>query len=190
MAITQLFKRWKERRAEKQKLQATRDLATQWRLLEKMFLTGMLSYDEKTRRLYVSQSMATLMLSGGVDAWVNSVHNIYLYTYWRQSQARWEKYLKDEELKAVRKAVKEAAPERLSDDDIRRIRQSRRWDVSVGELPPMKAEAFEFFIIPDSVEAHPEPIAVGYYNPENGDMDVANWKDVKVWLTGDDEKEK
>ena len=39
-------------------------------------------------------------------------------------------------------------------------------------MEPPKVEPFEFFIIPDSKEAKVEPVAIGFYDPETGRMEV------------------
>ena len=71
----------------------------------------------------------------------------------------------------------------LSRSDIDRIRLARRQQIAFSDMEPPKVEPFEFFIIPLSTEAKVEPLAVGYYDPNTGQMDVATWDDVRTLLS-------
>ena len=73
-------------------------------------------------------------------------------------------------------------PSSLSRQDIDRIRLARRQQIAFSDMEPPKVEPFEFFIIPLSTDAKVEPLAVGYYDPNTGQMDVAPWSDVKQLL--------
>jgi hypothetical protein len=180
-----LWKRWKERRRQKQLLESQSELMQTWRWLERLFQRGVLTFDAKNRRLFITQPMAVLMLNNGAEGWVNSIRNIYQYTYLKQSQKAWEQFMRDEELRAVREAIaaaKAAGEKPLTRQDIERIRRSRRAEIMDSDMTPPKVEPFEFFIIPDSRQPKVEPIAVGYYDPESGEMDVATWDEVKPML--------
>ena len=207
-----LISHWRERRQQKKALKAQQQLLQTYALLEKVFDSGQLSFDAKSRRLFITQPLASLLMAKGADAWVNSIHTIYQYTYLRQSQQAWDEYMQREELAAVREAMKghgglvrgsEASddhvpvptvPEdgnsqfsilnsQLSRSDIDRIRLARRQQIAFSDMEPPKVEPFEFFIIPLSTEAKVEPLAVGYYDPNTGQMDVATWDDVKTLLS-------
>ena len=175
-----IIKWWKERRQQKRKLRETSDTLHIWAGLERLFESGVLSFDQKAHRLFITQPMAVLLLANGADGWLRGVHNIYEYVHWRQTQQAFDEYLQQEELKAVRQAMKGAA--NITRDDIDRIKRTRRQEIAFTDMPVVKAEPFEFFIIPDSVEAKVEPLAVGYYDPDSGQMDVATWADVKQLL--------
>ena len=152
----------------------------------------MLSFDNKAHRLFITQPFASLLLANGADGWINSIHAIYQYTYLRLSQQAWEEYMQKEELAAVREAMqttKEHQPSDISHQtsalsraDIDRIKWSRRQQIALSDMEPPKVEPFEFFIIPDSTEAAVEPISVGSYDPNTGQMEVATWEDVKPLL--------
>ena len=179
------IKWWKERRQQKRKLRETRDTLHMWAGLERLFESGVLSFDQKTHRLFITQPMATLLLANGADGWLRGVHNIYEYVHWRQTQQAFDEYLQQEELKAVRQAMQSApggSAAGITRDDIDRIKRTRRQEIAFTDMPVVKAEPFEFFIIPDSAEAKVEPLAVGYYDPDSGQMDVATWEDVKQIL--------
>ena len=70
----------------------------------------------------------------------------------------------------------------ISRSDIDRIRLARRQQIAFSDMEPPKVEPFEFFIIPLTTEAKVEPLAVGYYDPNTAQMDVATWDDVKTLL--------
>lgn len=140
----------------------------------------MLGFDHKAHRLFIAQPFASLLMANGADGWINSIHAIYQYTYLRLSQEAWEDYLQKEELSAVREALSKNP--KLQRSDIDRIRWSRRQEIALSDMEPPKVEPFEFFIIPDSTEAAVEPIAVGSYDPNTGQMEVAMWNEVKNLL--------
>ena len=124
--------------------------------------------------------MAVLMMANGADGWVNSVHAIYQYTYWRKAQQSLEEYMQKEELAAVRKAL--AKNSKLQRMDIDRIKWSRRQEIALSDMQPPKVHPFEFFIIPNSTEAVVDPLAVGLYDPNTEKMEVATWDEVKALL--------
>ena len=154
----------------------------------------MLSFDRKAHRLFITQPVASLLMSKGADAWVQSVHNIYNYVHFLQTQQAWDEYMQKEELAAVRDAMQKAKSQedgnsqfsilnsQLSRSDIGRIRLARRQQIAFSDMEPPKVEPFEFFIIPLSTEAKVEPLAVGYYDPNTAQMDVATWDDVAQLL--------
>jgi hypothetical protein len=205
-----LFTRWRNRRQQKRKQRETQQTLQMWALLEKLFDAGQISFDRKTHRLFIAQPVASLLMSKGADAWVQSVHNIYNYVHFLQTQQAWDEYMQKEELAAVRNAMQRPSPDpsgspagspnaednsskatgrrdsgnlfthhsSLTREDIDRIRLARRQQIAFGDMEPLKVEPFEFFIIPLSTEAKVEPLAVGYYDPNTGQMDVATWDEV------------
>lgn len=171
-----ILKKWRERRQQKRKQRETQQTLQMWALLEKLFDAGQISFDRKAHRLFITQPVASLLMSKGADAWVQSVHNIYNYVHFLQTQQAWEEYMQREELAAVRDAMKGGGS--LSRTDIDRIRLARRQQIALSDMEPPKVEPFEFFIIPLSTEAKVEPLAVGYYDPNTAQMDVATWNEV------------
>lgn len=142
----------------------------------------MLSFDDKAHRLFITQPFASLLMARGAEGWVNSIQNIYQYIYWKQAQQAWESYFQEEELAAVRNAVSSPAGDSITRDDIERIKRSRRAEIAISDMEPPKVEPFEFLIIPDSTEAKVEPIAIGYYDPNTGEMEIATWEEVKSYI--------
>ena len=192
-----ILKKWRERRQQKRKQRETQQTLQTWALLEKLFDAGQISFDRKAHRLFITQPVASLLMSRGADAWVQSVHNIYNYVHFLQTQQAWDEYMQKEELAAVRDAMqalgdgssrdsershKNRPLGELSRSDIDRIRLARRQQIAISDMEPPKVEPFEFFIIPLSTEAKVEPLAVGYYDPNTSQMDVAAWSDVAQLL--------
>lgn len=177
-----LWKLWKERHNLKKKLKEQNNLLQTWTWLESVFNSGMLSFDEKTHRLFITQPFASLLMARGAEGWVNSIHGIYQYIHWKQTQQAWEQFFHEEELEAVRKALNSPAGDNMTRDDIERIKRTRRAEIGITDMEPPKAEPFEFLIIPDNTEAKVEPIAIGYYDPSTDEMEVATWEDVKNYL--------
>ena len=187
-----ILKKWRDRRQQKRKQRETQQTLQTWALLEKLFDAGQISFDHKAHRLFITQPVASLLMAKGADAWVQSVHNIYNYVHFLQTQQAWDEYMQKEEMKAVRDAMQATKehqpsavspqPSSLSRQDIDRIRWSRRQEIGLSDMEPPKVEPFEFFIIPLTTEAKVEPLAVGYYDPNTGQMDVATWSDVAQLL--------
>ena len=180
-----LLKKWRELREQKRHQREAQQTLRLWAWLEKIFESGQLSFDYEQHRLFITQSMAVLMMQNGADGWVQSVHNIYEYVRWMQTRHAWEEFIQKEELAAVRKAlatVPDASASGLTPADIDRIKHARRREIAISDMEPPKVEAFEFFVIPDSTEAKVEPIAIGHYDPTTGQMEVATWEEVKPLL--------
>lgn len=175
-----ILKKWRERRQQKKALKQQQQTLQLWIWLEKLFDAGQLTFDYKAHRLFITQPLASLFMSRGAGAWVQSVHNIYEYVHWLQTQQSWEEYIQREELAAVREAVRQG--QNLSRADIDRIKIARCQQIAFSDMEPPKVEPFEFFIIPLSTEAKVEPIAVGYYDPNTSEMNVASWSDVQQLL--------
>ena len=186
-SMANLFTSLRNRRQRKRKQRETQQTLQMWALLEKLFDAGQISFDRKAHRLFITQPVASLLMSRGADAWVQSVHNIYNYVHFLQTQQAWDEYMQREELAAVRDAMQDTNPlpsgwaggGSLSRSDIDRIRLARRQQIAFSDMEPPKVEPFEFFIIPLSTEAKVEPLAVGYYDPNTGEMDVAPWDEVQ-----------
>ena len=85
-------------------------------------------------------------------------------------------------LAAVREALSGPQGDKVTREDVQRIKQTRRAEIALSDMEPLKMEQFEFFIIPDSKQAKVEPLAVGYYDPDRGKMEVAAWDEVKLML--------
>ena len=177
-----LLKKWRERCERKRKEREAQQTIQLWVWLEKIFESGQLSYDYEHHRLYITQPMAVMMMAHGADGWVCSVRNIYEYAHWLQTQKAWEDYMRKEELAAVREALSGPQGDKVTREDIQRIKQTRRAEIALSDMEPLKMEQFEFFIIPDSKQAKVEPLAVGYYDPGSGKMEVAAWDEVKLML--------
>ena len=70
----------------------------------------------------------------------------------------------------------------LSRADVERIRIAARQQVAESDIEPPKVDPFEMFIVEDTVDAKPRIIAVGYFNPETNDMEIAPWSEIQPLL--------
>ena len=123
--------------------------------------------------MFVEQPLALLMMRKA-ETWIAFMQNLYNYTYYQQCQRAWQDYMIREELAAVRKAQKGGV--QLSRYDIERIRRQRRDEILANAIEPPKVEGFEFFIVGEKL------IAVGFYDPDKGDMEMAPWDEVQPYL--------
>lgn len=171
----------KRRREQRKKLKELRQFSNVFSTLDRLEQSGLLVWDQKQRRLFISQSLAVLTMLKSPDAYVATVQNIYLWTYWQQIQQVTEDTMLKAEIAAVRKAsVKENyKTTQLSRADVERIRLAARQQVAESDMEPPKVEPFEMFIVEDTVDAKPRIIAVGYFDPETNDMEMAPWSEVE-----------
>ena len=188
-----IFKRWREGRAQKRKLKELSAFANGVRTLDQLEQSGLLSWDSKQRRLFIEQSLALVMMKNDIT-WTNFIHNVYLWLYSRLCQKAWNDYFLREELKAVRDAEKHYAS--LTRADVERIRNARRVEILQTDMKPPRLDGFEFFIVAPP-DLHPEsplhqqggvgggssPVgqltAVGHYDPETDNMEMALWSAIE-----------
>ena len=199
-----IIDRLKQRRQQKRKIKELSEFASVFHTIQQLSDGGMLHWDEKQRRLFIEQPLAQLMMTSA-DRWQNFIQNLYLYTYYMESQRAWNTYMLNEELAAVRHATTTAAGTlKLSREDIERIRSHRRAEIAASDMQPPKVVGFEFFIVsaaavttasPSSVKsgATPPPVissgveksrllAVGYFDPETDTIEMAPWDEIKIHI--------
>jgi hypothetical protein len=174
----------KKRREQRKKLRELKNFSSVFSTLDRLEQSGLLVWDQKQRRLFINQSLAVLTLLKSPEAYAATVQNLYLWTYWQQIQQVTADTMLKEELAAVRKASvgDNHQTVQLSRADIDRIRLAARQQVAEGDIEPPKVEPFEMFIVEDTVDAKPRIIAVGYFNPETNDMEIAPWSEVEPLL--------
>jgi hypothetical protein len=121
--------------------------------------------------------------------WQNFMQNVHQWIYFRACQLAWAEFMRDEELKAVRKAT--MTDSHLTRPDIERIKNARREEIAMSDMEPPKIEPFEFYIISASANdnangngkgAIGRTLAVGRYDPESGFIDMATWEEVERFL--------
>lgn len=182
----------KQRREQRRKLKELKAFADRFSTLDRLEQSGLLVWDQKQRRLFIAQSLAVLMMKDA-ESWVNFVTNVFQWLYYQQAQEAWNAHFLKEELAAVRKASGNQGdrsldssqgnqgpvpPIPLSRADVERIRLAARQQVAESDIEPPKVEPFEMFIVEDTVDAKPRIIAVGYFDPETGDTEIAPWSEV------------
>lgn len=183
-----IIKKLKERRSQNKKLQQLSVYAGCFNSLNIMADRGLIEWNQKLRQLYIDSSLAFVMMRTP-ESWKNFINNIFLWQYSRECDHAWADYFQKEELKSVREASKKYAS--LSRKDVERIREARRQEILQSDIEPPKVEGFEFFIVspPASSELPgPDPqtgqpvgrlTAVGHYDPDTGQMEMALWADVE-----------
>jgi hypothetical protein len=171
----------KEKRQQRRKLKELSNLSSVFSTISKLETTGLLIWSQKDRRLFIAQSLASLMLAKGAEAWTSFVQNIYLYHYFNQCSDAWQQYIQKEELAAVRKASEGSNPP-LTRTDADRIRLAARQRIMLGDVEPPQVQLFEFFIIRETEQAKPDLIAVGYFDPATSAQEIAPWSEVAPLL--------
>lgn len=198
--IGKLFKKQDER--ETLRRNAVEAFAT----LERMEKKGLILWEQKERRLFIAEPLATLMIKSE-KRWKNFLQNVGYWQMYCCQQEAWDNYMRNEELKAVRKAKKTYAV--LTKTDMERTRRKRRNEIAIEEVPVPEIKPFELFIIGDSYEgpvseitkektdrakktrnAENHIIAVGEFNPMTGHLCMTLWKDVQNALKDMDNVEK
>ena len=192
----------KKRREQRKKLKELRQFSSVFSTLDRLEQSGLLVWDQKSRRYFISQSLAAVMIAQGAEGWVNFIQNLYLHAYWQEIQQVTEETMLKAELAAVRKAsragnqgdrsldvpngnqepVPPIPPIPLSRADVERIRLAARQQVAESDIEPPKVEPFEMFIVEDTVDAKPKIIAVGYFDPETNAQELAPWSEVAPLL--------
>lgn len=190
--LKKLFSR--KTKSERLRTDASQVFAT----LETMEKKGLLLWDTKNRRLFIAEPLAILMIQKE-QGWVAFLQNVAYWQYYKEVQDSWDSYIRNEELKAVRRAKRKYAM--LTKKDIERIRRQRRSEVQEAEKNDIEIKPFELFILGDnyegsylqvseettnaakeSKEASNHVIAVGDYNPITQQVKMALWKDVQSAL--------
>ena len=173
----------KKRREQRRKLSELKAFASNFTTLDRLEQSGLLTFDAKSHRLFIAQSLAVLMMKDA-ESWVAFVTNVYQWLYYQQAQEAWNGHFLKEDLAAVRKASvgENHQTVQLSRADVERIRFAARKQVAESDIEPPKVEPFEMFIVEDTVDAKPKIIAVGYFNPETNDMELAPWSEIQPLL--------
>lgn len=178
-----ILKKIRNYRERKRDLQRLRNYAGVTATLKRLADSGMLYWEPKQRRMMIAEPLALMMMQTA-EGWQNFIQNLYLWTYADECNRAWTDYLQREELAAVRRAATKLSPTttQLTRQEIDRIRRARRSEIAQSDLQPPRVEPFEFFIIPDTTEPSPAPIAVGWFDPETDRQDLAAWSDVSAAL--------
>lgn len=148
----------------------------------------LLLYDRKVRRLYIEHPLAAMMAKNETS-WLHFMQNCWLWVSYREASEAWQRYILNEETKAVHRARKRFP--KMTASDIDRVKRARRKEIGFSEVDPPKVDGFEFFIIRETTEpkedggmAVPggEVYAVGTYNADDDNWQSAPWEDVKRLL--------
>jgi hypothetical protein len=173
-----------QKKADKANLKHLSDLAFRERMLNQLEQTGMIAWNVQRRQLFIAQSLSVLFMQDA-QRWTAFIQNIHEWLYLRLCNEAWEQYMQQEELVAVREALKKDG--NLSRMQIDAIKTARRREIAFSEIEPPKVEAFEFMIIQDGGKPA-EPLGVGHYDPNTGQMELATWEEIKPLLQAAQEK--
>ena len=176
---------WRERRRQRRHLKELAALAGAFATLDRLEQSGLLVWSPKERRMLIAQPLALLTMRSA-ETFQAFVQRLYLWTYQREAMRVCSDTMLREELAAVRKASEElrVKSEELSRADVERIRRARREQLLLEDMPEVKVEPFEFYIVGDSVEARAPLLAVGWFNPDTDSIEMATWEEVEPFLTG------
>ena len=196
MTIMGIFKRFKRWRKTRKQLRELHDIGTVFHSLDQLENGGMISIDERNRRLFIEEPLAMIMMAGGANKWDNFIRNCFTWLYHRQCTEAWKKHMLKEELTAVRLAAKKHTA--MTRADIERIRHARRDEILQSDIEPPKVEAFEFFIVrvernedgEKKVVPAGDILAVGSYDPESERLELASWEEVSLYLNKEDKAKK
>lgn len=149
---------------------------------DKLEKTQLILWNEKDRRLFVSEPVATLMLSQGYESWCNFVRNAFLWQFGKQQSEAWHNQLINHQMKAVRDYRKAHPTETLTTKDIVRIKLEAKATLDYSEGAKPKVSPFEFFILysltSNPADAHVQ--WVGTFDPETDDIQMASWEELKL----------
>ena len=174
----------KERREEKRRLRELRKMAAAFATMDVMESKGLLTWDEASRRLLIDSRLALVMMHKA-EKWQAFVRNLFLWTENREAWRRASEGLQRWELKAVRDYQTKHPEEQLTRDDIERIRVAARTTYP-EEQQQTKMKAFEMVIVgmrAETADIERVVVAVGYYDPETEEMELARWEEVRSRLT-------
>lgn len=147
--------------------------------LDKLSKAGMLSWDEKHRRLYIADPLATVMLSKGRQGWVNFLNNIFLYVSYNFLAEKWDSKYSVLCAKELSKA-KKLTPE-LATAETQRIRRMVADKMSDSDVRLPQLEPFEFYIVSDENSAL---LQCGVYDPNTDLFDIANLDEISDHYSG------
>lgn len=180
---------WRRNKKDTKQLET---LVTTFKAIGKAEGSGLIWFDQKNRRLFIEEPLAVLMMTNA-RMWKNFLQNCFTWLYWRQCSEAWDHFILKEEMKAVRRT--RAKTPLLTKRDVERIRYARRQEITQGDMEPPRVEPFEFFVIRATVtqqqteqkkatEQVPggEIMAVGNYNPETEQVEMATWEEVKGFV--------
>ena len=183
--IKQWLQKRQQKKASKQNLRWLQSVAQQHQWLDQLRTSGLLQWDVVQRRLFIEADLAALFIQSA-QRWTAFIHNTYQWLYYLESQTAVEDYFHQQELKAVREQLNQHQD--LSRSDIDRIRRARRAEIMQSDVPTPKVEPFEFFIVrseePSTAAAQSSGrlIAVGHYDPDTQQMEIAPWEDIQPLL--------
>lgn len=153
-----------------------KEFADMFDRIGKLFESRLLLFDVPSKTLYIHNTLAEVMLSKGEDGWRGFLNNVFLCLAYQQMSGNWEAYFKEQEQKALAEAWKKYGE--LSTADVQRIKWAARDGVKKDDLGRPLPMEFEFVIVYDRGNTC-DIVAVGHYNAETEELEIAPWDEVK-----------
>lgn len=159
-----------------------------FRILERLSEAGLLFWEQSQRRLFIEATVASLFIASP-ERWTAFFHNVHEWIFYRISSQNWEDYLHSEELAAVRNVINSEGENKLTMEDIERIKRHRRNEIIADDLEAPSVEPFEFFIIHADATDHASSenvLAIGCFDPATDSFEgMATWEEVRHFLKKD-----
>lgn len=184
--IKNYFAKKRKQRQNKKAIKELETLTMAFQVFERFIEDGLIWFDRKKRRLFISEPIATLMMTD-IKRWENFLNGIFHWIYYKESAESWSKFMLNEELKAV-KAAREESKTTITPQDIKRIREARRKEISITENAPVNIDTIEFFIVKNDSHARENDnentingghiLSVGIWDGRTKEMEMEAWKNI------------
>lgn len=171
------LKKWREHRQEEKRLKRLSTLSKVFAIFDKMIRVGLVSWNDKERRVFISEPVALFFIAQGADRWKTFLSNLYCCQMYRLQQKQWNDYIIDCQTKAVRRRRSEVAM--LTKAEVERIRRTTADGISMQDVDLPTIQPFEFFVVQDVVGDKATVLWVGTYDPDTDVLDMAEWDSVR-----------
>ena len=88
-----IFAKIREKRAQKAQLRRFGQFANVFASLQRLEKSGLLAWEAKSRRLFIAQPLAVVMLAQGYDRWRNFLNNVFLYHMYNLQNRQWQDHI-------------------------------------------------------------------------------------------------
>ena len=180
-----MFKLFNKSRSIGEQQKILSDVNESFQSLEKLKKAGLITFDAKLRRLYIDETIATLFMTTA-EGWKNFMTNVFNWIFLKESNKVYNDFFLQEEIAAVRKEKKKYAV--LTRADIQRIKDARRKEIQQSDMPEIKPQPFEFFVLRHELSTKEQEVpgaeilVVGDYDGATAEISMADWKEVQRFI--------
>ena len=120
------------------------------------------------------------------EGWKNFMTNVFNWIFLKESNKVYNDFFLQEEIAAVRKEKKKYAV--LTRADIQRIKDARRKEIQQSDMPEIKPQPFEFFVLRHELSTKEQEVpgaeilVVGDYDGATAEISMADWKEVQRFI--------